>query len=234
MQKKIKIGITYTGSDEKHANYLNWLMGEAVELVTLSAENNNGKEVKKLGGIVLSGGIDMHPKYYGSTEFNYPNAPATFHQARDEFEIAVFDQTMKTGMPVLAVCRGMQLVNCVMGGNLTQDIGTDANTIHRFVYNDKAHGVNIVPATLLNDIVKTNRTVANSAHHQCINNLGSGLKINCTSDDGIIEGVEWEDKKGKPVFLGIQWHPERMYKFGLQDSLLAKNIKDWFMEEVKK
>jgi len=74
----------------------------------------------------------------------------------------------------------------------------------------------------------------NSAHHQCIEELGDGLMINCIAEDGTIEGTEWKEKSGKPFLLCVQWHPERMYKFHLQDTPLSKNIRTRFIEEIKK
>jgi putative glutamine amidotransferase len=230
----IKIGLTYTGTDEKHNNYIRWLMGnEAIEITTLSSTDTSLESINNFDGIVLSGGVDMHPKFYNSTITNYPNQPDQFQEERDEFEIAVFKKTQQHHIPLLAVCRGMQLVNCVLGGNLTQDIGQEANRIHKFEQQDKAHGINIVPATLLNEITGVDRTITNSAHHQCINILGEGLLINCKSDDGIAEGIEWADKVNKSFFLGVQWHPERMYKFHLSELPSAKNIRDRFIKEIK-
>jgi len=127
----------------------------------------------------------------------------------------------------------MQLVNCILGGDLVQDLG-ELNKIHKFENQDKAHGVIIEPDTLLNEITGVMRSVANSAHHQVINKLGNGLMVNSRSDEGIAEGIEWKEKTSKPFFLGIQWHPERMFKFHLQDAPLSKNIRDRFIEEIKK
>ena len=231
----IKIGVTYTGTDEKHSNYVRWLKGnEHIEITTLSPLHTDLESIKDFDGILLSGGVDMHPKFYNSTVTDYPNAPQHFYEKRDEFEIAVFQKTQQNYIPVLAVCRGMQMVNCILGGNLTQDIGPEANGIHKFENHDKGHGINIMPATLLKEITGVDRTMTNSAHHQCINNLGEGLLINCQSDDGIVEGIEWEHKENKPFFLGIQWHPERMYKFHLNELPLTKNIRDRFIKEIKK
>jgi len=234
IQTVIKIGVTYTGTDEKHSNYVNWLKEkEHIEIITLSPGNTDLGSIINFDGIVLSGGIDMHPKYYHSSAVDYMNAPKNFNEKRDEFEMAVFESSQQNNIPLLGVCRGMQLVNCLLGGTLIQDIGTVANAIHRYEHNDKAHAINIIPGTLLNEITGVYRTVTNSAHHQAIDTIGRGLAINCTSDDGIIEGVEWADKENKSYFLGIQWHPERMYKLHLGKSPATKNVRDRFIREIK-
>lgn len=231
----IKIGLTYTGTNEKHNNYVRWLVGnEAIEITTLSSTETSLESINNFDGIILSGGVDINPKFYNSIINDYPNAPQHFQQERDEFEIAVFKKTQQHHIPLLAVCRGMQLVNCILGGNMTQDIGNAANGIHKFEQQDKAHGINIEPASLLNQITGVERTVVNSAHHQCINKLGEGLLVNCKSDDGIAEGIEWADKENKSFFLGVQWHPERMYKLHLSEAPSAKNIRDRFIKEIKK
>ena len=154
-------------------------------------------------------------------------------EERDEFEMEVYRISQQNNIPLLGVCRGMQLVNCLLGGTLKQDNGITSNAIHQYEHNDKAHGINIVANSLLNQIAGIKRSVVNSAHHQSIDNIGKGLIINCTSDDGIIEGLEWADKTGKAFFIAIQWHPERMYKLNLEESPLTKNVRDRFVEEIK-
>ncbi len=235
MEPILKIGLTYTGSAEKHNNYVNWITGdEQIEIVKLSHEDNNLDMVKTLDGIVMSGGVDVHPKFYSSDITDYLNAPEKFNEERDEFEKTVFEISRQQHIPLLGICRGMQLANCILGGTLIQDHGPDGNSIHRFDEIDKRHDIQIVPNTLLSEITGTKLTAANSAHHQAIDIAGEGLMVNSRSDDGTIEGVEWEDKTGKAFFLGVQWHPERMYKFGLSEAPAAKNIRDAFLNELKK
>jgi putative glutamine amidotransferase len=94
--------------------------------------------------------------------------------------------------------------------------------------------LDIEEGTVLHDIVKAGRLAVNSAHHQAIDKPGEGLKVNCHSDDGLIEGFEREHPNGKPFLLAVQWHPERMYKFNLEGSPVSKAIRDRFIEEVKK
>ena len=233
-ERTIKIGVTHTGTEEKHSNYVKWLKGEEnIEVRALSPGPTKLDSIQSFDGIVLSGGIDMHPKYYQSSQLRYPNAPEFFHEQRDAFELDVFNITRKKNIPLLGVCRGMQLINCALGGTMVQDIG-EANMIHRFEQNDKAHGINLIPGSLLNEIANQDRGVVNSAHHQAIKTLGNGLTVNCESDDGIIEGLEWKQKENCPFFLGVQWHPERMFKLGLAQSPFSKNIRDVFITAIKK
>lgn len=235
MQQIIRIGLTYTGTEEKHYNYVNWLKrDDQIEITRLSAADNNLDKVADMDAVVLSGGVDTHPKHYGSLVTDYPNAPAKFQEDRDEFEIAVFQKSQELQLPVLAICRGMQLINCMLGGDLVQDIGPDANELHRSDTTDEKHEVIILPETLLAEITQVAKDEANSAHHQCVHTLGKGLLANALSADGITEGYEWEEKSGKPFLLGVQWHPERMYKLGIEASTLSKNIREYFIDAVKK
>src|SRR6266700_838598 len=111
----MKIGLTYTGSEKKHLNYVNWLKGnDAIEIVELSADRNNLNEVQSCNGLVLSGGIDVHPKFYNNTELNYPGAEG-FNVERDQFEMDVFNLSQQKQLPVLGICRGLQFINCLLG-----------------------------------------------------------------------------------------------------------------------
>ncbi|HOZ77589.1 MAG TPA: gamma-glutamyl-gamma-aminobutyrate hydrolase family protein [Ferruginibacter sp.] len=230
---KISIGLTYTGNEAKHLNYVNWLKGsDNIEVIRLSVEDNNLEKLFAADAIVLSGGIDAHPKNYGSSITSYPNAPEKFNEERDDFETAVFKTAVQQQLPVLAICRGMQLVNCILGGDLIQDLGEEKNELHRLTDIGKKHSILIEPGSLLYHITQTEKDTADSAHHQCINHLGKDLLINARSDDGMIEGIEWADKEGKAFFLGVQWHPERMYLQQLDTSTLSKNIREYFLKET--
>jgi putative glutamine amidotransferase len=229
----MKIALTYTGSEEKHRNYVRWLKGnDDIAIVKISAEDNNSlSEVKDYDALVLSGGVDIHPDFYNQ-HTDYVNAPATFNKERDRFEFAAFQSALENNKPVLGICRGLQLVNCFFGGSLEQDLGNDLNKIHRSEKKDKAHGLTVERETLLSEIIQSERSVVNSAQHQAVKSLGKGLKVNCVSDDGTIEGFEWADASGKSFLLCIQWHPERMFQFGLENSPLSKNIRDTFIKVI--
>lgn len=237
----MNIGVSYTGSDAKHQHYVRWLQQEhSVNIITLSAETAENKgDIADCDGLILSGGVDIHPGYYNNNNLVYPNMPKQLYQKRDAFEIGLFKAAQQRKIPVLGVCRGLQLVNCILGGNLQQDIASK-NSLHKAIVTeeqvqfDKAHGLHIVPGTLLADIAGTQRSVVNSAHHQCVDSIAGDLTVNCLSDDNIIEGLEWKDKAGKPFLLCVQWHPERMHEFQLEQSRLAAGIAQPFFEAVKK
>ncbi len=231
----MKIGLTYTDFEHKHKNYLNWLKGEDdIEIVTLSVKHNNANELMDCDALVLSGGIDSDPVFYNGAQ-DYPNKPEKgWNRERDLFEKALYEDALKKKIPILAVCRGMQLVNVFQGGTLHQDLG-HLNDTHKAVEElDKAHGISIDSNSLLSEITKVKSGKINSAHHQSIQKIGEGLMINCKAEDGTPEGMEWKDKNGKPFLLCVQWHPERMYKFRLENTPLSKNIRNRFIEEIKK
>lgn len=237
----MKIGLTYTISPDlrdetKHNNYVKWLnLPGQDEIITFKVSESNSKKIEECSGLILSGGIDIHPQYYNSSSLNYCNAPVKgFQKERDEFEIEILQQAFKQNIPVLAICRGLQLVNCSLHGTLVQDLGESLNKIHKPETDDKIHGINIEENSLLYTIVGEKKSLVNSAHHQAIDKLGDGLMISCRADDGTIEGIEWADKSAKAFFIGVQWHPERMFKFNLDTNPITKNIRENFINAAKK
>lgn len=225
----MRIALTDCGSGpKKQGYYVNWLQRvDGIKVVELSAEKNNANELKTCSGLLLSGGIDVHPSYYNSSTLDYPGAEG-FNEKRDRFEKEVFELAQKKQLPVLGVCRGLQFVNCLMGGTLIQDLG-QLNKTHEGGP-DKIHEVNVDQGTLLQRIALLSKGMVNSSHHQAIEKLGNGLKVNCKANDGTIEGIERSDSS-KPFLLAVQWHPERMDD---QDSPLSKNIRDSFLEAARK
>ena len=231
----MKIALTYTGYEHKHENYLNWLKGDdVIEIITVSAELNNAAAIRDCDALVLSGGVDTDPVFYNGPG-DYADKPEEgWDTARDFFEKELYEYALKNSLPILAICRGLQLVNVVQGGSLHQDLGLLNETHKAILELDKEHHVDVYKDTLLSEIAAVDSGKINSAHHQTISELGEGLMINAMADDGTIEGVEWKDKAGKPFLLCVQWHPERMFRMQLEDSPLSKKIKERFIEEIQK
>lgn len=252
----MKIGITYTGphgtgSDEKQQNYINWINAgdtNGFEVVTLFPEDGI-PELEGFAGIIFSGGIDIQPSLYGLSE-TYPNAPAEFNHLRDEFETLLFEKTQDYQLPVLGICRGMQLVNVLSGGTLKQDLGSEGNEKHRAIPSDKKHQATVESGTILSAIIdgglsgdrlvngvdRSNgnlRITINSAHHQVVDKVAGDLRISCYSADGEPEALERRRPEGRPFLLCVQWHPERMFRFGLENEPASAGIRDRFLEETK-
>ena len=138
-------------------------------------------------------------------------------------------------LPVLGVCRGLQLINVTLGGNLVQDLGIAGDGMHEANAGiDKQHEVRLEEGSLLARVVGRSSGEVNSAHHQAVDRLGQGLRVNCYAEGGTIEGIEWSAPAGRPFLLAVQWHPERMYINGFEDEFLYKAIRDRFIREAGK
>lgn len=227
---KITIGLTYT--EARYENYPLWLKGndENIDIIKLSFENFN--DIEKCDGLVLSGGVDMHPRFYKNERLNYPLAPSEFKDDRDELEIKFFQYAQKNNLSVLAICRGMQLVNVALGGDLIQDLQENNKEDHRRHEVDRIHEVNVLKDSLLYEITNQEKGIINSAHHQALGKIANELIVNSWSADEVVEGVEWKDKNDKSFLLCVQWHPERLAQ-GQPDNPFTKNIRNKFLEAVK-
>lgn len=228
--KKITIGITDCA---RYAEYERWMKIEpGVEIIRLGYMENNLYELEKCDGIILSGGEDIHPSLYHKPEYiDYCHAD-NMDIKRDEFEWEALHSSQDKNLPVLGICRGLQLVNIFYKGTLIPEIldyGKEDHTKFNESH-DRYHTVKVMPQTLLHKIVGTASGTVNSSHHQGIDKIGQGLTVNSFSEDGIIEGLERMDPGKSPFLLLVQWHPERMMD---SQSPFSKNIKNRFLEAVR-
>jgi putative glutamine amidotransferase len=231
----MKIGLTYTGSDSKHDNYVRWLKDkdESIDVVRLLVAGD-ADLLKDCDGLVLSGGVDIEPTLYDGA-VGYAKAPERWQKERDLFERSALLFAWEQGLPVLGVCRGLQLINVSCRGTLIQDLGLRGDEVHENTKDtDKRHPVEILEGTLLAAITGQGRGEVNSAHHQAIDRLGEGLRVNSLAKDGTIEGIEWADPAGKAFMIAVQWHPERMYTNAFADAFLYRKIRDRYMEAVSR
>lgn len=159
-------------------------------------------------GLLLFGGSDVNPARYGEAPHEKTDSP---DDARDELECKLIADSLEHDLPILAICRGAQILNVKLGGSLKQHL--DSTARHQQRPTDKsqpAHQAEIAPGTLLAEIEGGPLTITvNSRHHQAVARPGEGLRISAHDpEDNTIEAVELP---GKRFVLGVQWHPENMY-----------------------
>lgn len=217
--------------DRRFEFYLNWLKRGGIEYQVLDYHQNNYEDIKKCSSLVLTGGDDIFPEFYNDWEEGSDGSK--YKPERDGFEFRLFDYAIEKKMPVLGICRGLQLMNCRLKGSLINDLETIRHVNHKKFEDsrDREHDVIVFKGTLLYDIIKEEKGIVNSSHHQAIDRLGEGLMITSKSKDGIIEGIELADKTNAPFFIGIQWHPERMIDL---NSPFTKNVLNKLKEETEK
>ncbi len=197
--RKVAFTIGYL---RKAGPYLDALRAAGLDVEPFTPESPPSSLIA-YAGLVLGGGSDIDPKFYGE-----PNQQAQDpHRERDEMELALLKQARERAMPVLGICRGLQLINVAYGGTLQQHIG-DAHRGDTHLGGTSKHAthtVNVVDGTLLRSIIGKAGFDVVSRHHQAVKVLGSGLQVCATTNDGIIEAAE---DPAYPFLLGVQWHPE--------------------------
>lgn len=174
--------------------------------------------------LIVSGGGDINPIRYNA---DLDIKSERISDERDNTELNLLHVAETNSIKTLGICRGHQLLNVYKGGTLHQDISTNIQTDIEHMQLDESayehiHNIEILENTKLSGITKEAKVNVNSIHHQVINNIGNGLKINAMSEDGLVEGIEstseWEA-------LGIQWHPENL----LEDEI-TYDLMNWLME----
>jgi len=161
--------------------------------------------VDRLDGLILTGGGDIGPGRYG--EAPHPRTTRVSEQ-RDAAELELLGAALDAGLPVLGVCRGMQLLNVARGGTLRQHLPEDGGHAPE-AGTFGAHPVRVAPGTRLAGILGDGKAGISvpTAHHQAIGALGDGLAATAWAEDGIVEAVEL-GADGDPFVLAVQWHPE--------------------------
>lgn len=162
-------------------------------------------------GVLLSGGGDLDPARYGGRP--HPKV-YDVHPQRDALELTLARLAVERSMPLLGICRGIQVLNVALGGTLYEDLATQkphALPHRRDPRNERtllAHEVTVEPESRLAAILGVTRLPVNSLHHQGIRDLAPGLRATAHAPDGLVEGVE---VPGHPFALAVQWHPEWLY-----------------------
>lgn len=220
----MKIGISKCKS--KFDKYLNWLEYFGIEYDVLDYENGKPDldKINECSTLVLSGGTDIYPEIY--CDWDTTETKGTYEPERDGFELNLIEIALSKKMPILAICRGSQLINVYFRGNLIFDI----EAIRGFSYRKMIKGdvypeieLSVFNNTLAHEIFESDKISVGVSNNQAVDRVGEGLMINSKSKEGIIMGTEYSNKDGKGFLLGIQWHPERFTDYSVMPSVKLIN-----------
>lgn len=175
--------------------------------------------VKRANGLMLTGGDDLQPDLYD------PNLPKAIKNKatgvdpqRDLFEILLIEEALKQRKPLLAICRGPQVLNVALGGGMVTDISSERPNAINHQRKPEAHKlvhtVDLLKGSIIRQIFRKPKLRINSAHHQAVGKLAPMLRATASTKDGIVEAIELEatEAKKSPFLLGVQFHPERLYE----------------------
>lgn len=225
--KKKEMSITIGITDcSKYQNYHNWVAAESgVNIIKLSHQQGNATDVGKCAGVILTGGEDVHPKYYGREDY-LPYCEVD--EARDAFEWQVLELTEKHKLPLLGICRGLQIANVFYGGTLIPHLPSFGKFDHaESARGDRYHSIHVDRDSRLMSFVGALKGEVNSAHHQAADRIAPGFVATALSPDGVVEAIERESEKEGPFLQLVQWHPERMKDL---TSVFSQRIKLAFLE----
>ncbi len=232
--KKIIIGVTDCSKYEKYANWIK-AYGLDIEAIKLSEKINNLEDASRCHGILFTGGEDVHPRFYNKPEYLSYCHQDDISEARDVFEMKLMEYTESNHIPVLGICRGLQIYNVFRGGTLIPDIprwGKDkinhAKTKEGF---DSYHSTIVTPGSWLNSITGLLDGDTNSNHHQSTDIIGDGLVTSAVTEDGVVEAIDQKNPDEKSFLCLVQWHPERMKD---QHSSFVQNIREAFIKASQK
>ena len=211
-----RIGITVKSIDKAYfdgwvRNYwwaVTWAGGQPVLLTPETAALPPDQQIAQLDGLLLSGGGDVHPKYY--KERIQGTEKRQIHESRDTLELGLTSAALAVDLPILGVCRGFQVLNVALGGSLVQHVDGHRSPKDAVKYHDVA----VAPDTLLaRTLGLDGRFTVNTYHHQAITleRLAPRLLASAAAVDGpdLLEGIEAPDRRW---LLAVQWHPERFYE----------------------
>ena len=180
----------------------------AAGLQPVPADVSGPVELGSVDGLLLLGGTDVNPSRYGALPHPKTEPP---DDRRDEIELQLIEEALSRGIPILAICRGLQLLNVYYGGTLIQHVAnTERHAVKTENKGQSAHEVVIEPDTLLSGIAQAGSWQVNSRHHQAVDTVGERLKVVARDPlDGTVEALESE---GDGFVLAVQWHPEDQVK----------------------
>ena len=224
----MRIAVTLDGDVPSDANdYVRSLVDAGARRDEIVVLRPGDRAEGVFDGVVIGGGEDIDPERYGRRILADGNVRVDY--GRDSIDFPVFEEAWREGVPVLGICRGLQVVNVARGGTLVQDLPLErpSDVSHRRpkAENRRDHPVRVDPDTRLGKIAQAREIDVNSRHHQAIEQPADGLLVSATAPDGVIEAVEAQDGRW---LLAVQWHPEN-----LRDDEVSRRLFREFVEAVR-
>jgi putative glutamine amidotransferase len=211
--KKVTIGFSRATSEERYQLYIDWLKSIEPDFEYVNFYGNTISEALDLlencSGFVLTGGADIHPSFYNRPDEAHKCEIDTY---RDTLEFPLIEKALEMKLPLLAICRGEQILNISQGGDLIVDIEADYDsTINHKSEKDQSnyHKISIDTSSDLFKISHVNFFDIVTSHHQAVKTLAACFKPVAFADDGILEAYEWKNPEGKGYLSAVQWHPEK-------------------------
>lgn len=226
----MKIAVTDSGNEGKQRKYLDWLQSYAPEAeLTVVGYKSGITSLKGFDGMLLTGGEDVDPQLSKASpeELVQPG-----DRKRDEFEFQLLAEAISEKKPILGICRGLQVTNVFLGGNLVADLVSAGFADHTTKKNEQElrHSIIMGKASLLSSMTGREFGEINSFHHQAVLNVADELMVSGRSQDGVVESLEWKNKSDKSFLMLVQWHPERMRDI---ENPFTKNICTAFCTAVR-
>jgi putative glutamine amidotransferase len=203
-------GAERTGLNSAYVRSVGLAGGVPLVLSPLMGPSYAARALDGADGLILTGGEDMDPAWYNAERSPLCNPPS---RERDLFELALFAAARQRELPILGICRGIQVINVALGGTLYQDLPSErpGPVDHNPSGNrtDRTHAVRLLTGSVTAEALGAASVRVNSFHHQAIRDLAPGLVATGWSEDDLIEAVEGAE--GQPWMLAVQWHPEEMH-----------------------
>jgi len=223
------IAISKAHGSKGYLQYKKWLINLDSSLIIYDLYDlsiDSALKVMKIAdALLVTGGPDVNPILYSYDSMAY--VCETPDKYRDSLETQIIRYAYKQELPILGICRGLQIINVTFGGTLITDIPSQhpSSIIHRIDTGKCLHGLYIKQNNFLHSIYNHDSTIVNSAHHQAIEKLGDNLRAFAYSKDSIIESIGFDDNFYPNFFLGVQFHPEHMIGTEISDAIGNSFIK---------
>lgn len=231
IMRKPYIGITIDLEYEKDRFVLNSRYVEAIQavegipvLIPFCRDEEVSAYMNRVDGVLLTGGDDIDGRYFNEPTYRFAGK---IIPQRDQQEICIAKICLQENIPILGICRGMQIMAIAAGGSIYQDIEKQYAKLPLIKHKQEAprwygsHRVHIVNASKLGAIVRKEFIYVNSFHHQGIREIGDSMIISARSEDQLIEGFEDQNHR---FYLGVQWHPEHMYEKDMEQKRIFQNL----------